>query len=81
VARAPAAALALLLFLLQQGVDGRRQFFQPLLELPQLIDCVVLMVVMVVATLTGRLSLLSTAWFARMPAAFGQRHDLLGVVT
>jgi hypothetical protein len=38
-------------------------------------------VVMVVAALTGRLSLLSTSWFAGMPAALGQRHDLLGVVT
>jgi hypothetical protein len=77
VARAPAGALLLLLLLLQEGVDGRRQLIEALLELLQFID----RVVMVVAALTGRLGLLSTARFAGMPAALGQRDDLLGVVT
>lgn len=83
VPRSGICALPLPLLLLQQGVHGRRQFFEPLLELPQLIDRAVLVVVavMVVAALTGRLGLFSTPWFAGMPAAVGQRHDLLDVVT
>jgi hypothetical protein len=76
VARALAGGLLLLLFLLQEGVDGRRQFVEALLEFLQLVDCVV----MVVAALTGRLGLLSTTWLARMPAAARQREGLLGVV-
>ena len=72
--------LLLLLLLLQQGVHRRRELFEPLLELGQFIDRMVLVVVMGVVALTGRLGLLSTAWFAGMPAAVGQRDDLLGVV-
>jgi hypothetical protein len=53
---------------------------EPLLELGQFLDRVVLVVGMGVAALTGRLGLLSTARFARMPAALRQRDDLLGVV-
>jgi hypothetical protein len=69
----------------EQGVDRRRQVGQAVLQLVKFVArrAVVVVVVVVrvlVAARTGRLGLLSAAWFAGMPAAVGQGDDLLGVV-
>jgi hypothetical protein len=53
----------------------------PMVVVPMVVvPMVVVTVRVLVAARTGRLGLLSAAWFAGMPAAFGQSDDLLGVV-
>jgi hypothetical protein len=65
----------------EQFVDRGAQVGQPVLQLLKLVGHRPVVVVgMGVAARTGRLGLLSAAWFAGMAAAVGERHDLLGVV-
>ena len=64
-----------------QLVDGAAQVGQPVLQFLELLGHRPVVVVgMTVAARTGRLGVLSTAWFAGTAAALGERHDLLGVV-
>ena len=65
----------------EQLVDGRAQVGQPVFQVLEFVgDRLVVMMGMSVAARTGRLGLLSAAWFAGTAAAVGQRHDLLDVV-
>ena len=65
-----------------QLVDGAAQVGQPVLQFLKFVGNrpVVMVVGMIVAARTGRLGLLSAAWFAGTAAAVGERDDLLGVV-
>src|SRR5256714_10052838 len=67
----------------EQSVDGGIQFGEAVLELVELVRRAGLVPVgmgVLVAARTGRLGLLSAAWFAGMPTAFRERDELLGVV-